>query len=118
MTHDIETLTEIVQGCLLVAAICSTSFPLLYLVRSKWRKTALGQLVMCWVLSYSLALDLTCLFTFWYPKDILLVFWIQVFVFGFIAITSALMTGYMLWLNFGNKEERQNVGSQEAGLPD
>lgn len=95
MTHDIETLTNILKVFLWVAAFFATSFPVLYMF-SPWYSTNLGRLLMLQSVSFALAIDLTVLFTVWQPENILIYFWVQVFVFGFIAIATGLLT-YGLW---------------------
>jgi hypothetical protein len=95
VTHDIEVLTRILKGCLFVAAFLATAFPVLYMF-SPWWSTWLGKLLMLHAFALALALDVTAIFTFWQPSDILVYFWVEVFVFGLIALANGLMC-WMLW---------------------
>lgn len=95
MTHDIEVLTQILKWFLFVAAFFATAFPVLYLF-SPWWSTWLGRLLMLHAFALALALDVTALFTYWQPTDILVYFWIECFVFGIIAVANMLMC-WMLW---------------------
>lgn len=95
MTRDIETLTNIIRICLAVAAFFTTLFPVIYLL-FPWQSTRLGRLLMLQAVSFALALDMTLLFTFWMPGDVLVIFWTNALVFFLIAISTCLLT-VMLW---------------------
>lgn len=95
MTHDVELLTKWVHTCLAVAAFCSTSFPVLYAF-SPWYSTLLGRFLMLQAVSFALAIDMTLLFQFWVPSDILVLFWINAIVFTLIAGATFGLT-VMLW---------------------
>jgi O-antigen ligase len=97
MTHDIQTLTQWLEAMLVVAAFFTTAFPLLFMWCT-WYKLELGRLLMLQAVAFALAMDVTCLFTFWNPgpNHILLEFWTEAFVFTLIAISTACLT-YMLW---------------------
>lgn len=110
MTRDIETLTRIVQVCLFIAAFCSTSFPLLYSF-FPWRSTKLGRLLMLQSVSFALALDCTLLFQFWFPEDILIIFWINALVFILIAVATASLT-WMMWTTNHPKALNQRISKR------
>lgn len=95
MTRDIDILTRIIEICLYTAAFFATAFPVLYLF-SPWYSTRIGRLLMLQAFAFALAIDITALFTFWQPEDILFYFWVETVVFVFIAISSALLT-WGLW---------------------
>lgn len=99
MTHDIHTLLHWLRVVLIVAAICATLFPILYLF-SHWWSTMLGRLLMLQGVAFALALDVTCLFTYWRPTDILVEFWIDVIVFTLIAVATASLTVMMIRANY------------------
>lgn len=114
MSHDIETLTNWIRVCLAVAAFFTTSFVVLF-ASTTWRKYMLGWAVMHMALGFALAIDLTLLFTYWTPKNILLVFWIQATVFTLIALSTATMT-YLLWRsNFSGKSKKKRGSGTHAG---
>lgn len=95
MTHDIHVLMTWILVCLIVAALCSTAFPLLYAF-FPWRSTLLGKLLMLQAVAFALAMDGTVLFQFWVPSNVLVIFWINAIVFSLIAVASTLLTS-MLW---------------------
>jgi len=95
MTHDIHVLMAWIFVCLIVAALCTTAFPVLYAF-SPWRSSLLGKLFMLQAIAFALAMDATVIFNLWKPSNILFLFWANVVVFGLIAVATALLTG-MLW---------------------
>ena len=95
MTRDIDVLTAWIKGCLYTAAFFTTSFPVLYLF-SPWYSTKLGRLLMLQAVAFALIVDVTVLFLFWSPSDILVTFWIEAFCFSFVAVATGLLT-VMLW---------------------
>lgn len=103
MTEDIETLKLWIHICLIVAALGTTAFPLLYSL-TPWRSTMLGQLVMLQAAAFALAIDLTLLFQFWTPDSILLIFWVNAVVFNLIAISTTALTWAMWRMNRKRKE--------------
>lgn len=107
MTRDIETLTKLIQICLVIAAFCASSFPVLYAF-FPWRSTMLGRLLMLQSISFAVALDLTLLFQFWFPKDILVIFWVNALVFLLIAVATAALT-VMLWMTNHPKALNQRI---------
>lgn len=109
MTHDVETLTHILEAFLVVSAFFTTCFPMLFAF-CEWYKSELGRLLMGTMVSFALAMDVTVLFTFWTPgmNHILLEFWIEVGVFGFIAVSTAALT-YMLWKTNFHPRLRQKL---------
>lgn len=96
MTHDIETLTHVLEIVLTIAAIFATAFPVIYMF-FPWYSTWLGRFVMLHAISLALALDMTVLFQHWTPKDILVYFWIQLVIFGMIAVAKAGMCAMLLY---------------------
>jgi len=57
-------------------------------------------------IAFAVILDTTLLFQYWVPKHILVIFWINVFVFGFVAVTTAGLTGMLWHINHYTKYER------------
>jgi len=99
MTHDIHTLIQILRAVLIVAAVSATSFPFVYSF-FPWRRSLIGRVLMTYAISLAVALDVSCLFAYWRPKNILIQFWVDVICFTFIAIASALMTAVMIGANY------------------
>jgi hypothetical protein len=101
MTHDVDVLKNWIQACLVLAAIFTTAFPILYLF-SPWYSTKLGRLLMLQAVAFAIAIDCTLLFQFWFPSNILVIFWINAIVFFLIAISTGALT-LMLWRTNHNK---------------
>lgn len=99
MTRDIETLTQIIKWSLFVAAFFTTAFPVLYAF-APWWSTTLGRLLMFMTVSFAIVLDMTVLFQFWQPKDILTYFWIELVCFVLIAISTGALTFMMVRMNY------------------
>jgi hypothetical protein len=95
MTHDIHALLLWIRVCLCIAAAGTTSVPLVYMF-SPWYSTRLGQIFMLKAISFALAIDMTVLFIFWQPKNILIQFWVEAVTFTAIAISTSTQA-FMIW---------------------
>lgn len=95
MTHDPHILLLWIRVCLCVAAAGSTTVPLIYAF-SPWWTRRLGQIFMVKAISFALAIDMTVLFIFWQPKNILIQFWVEAVTFTAIAI-STFTQAIMIW---------------------
>lgn len=97
MNSDPATLILWIRGCLWIAALCTTAFPLLYLF-SAWQGSKLGRVVMLQAVAFALAMDVTLLFQYWTPSSPMVIFWINAFVLSLIAVASASLT-VMMWVS-------------------
>lgn len=104
MTRDIETLTQIIKWALYVTAFFTTAFPVLYAF-SPWWSSTLGRLLMFMTVSFAMIVDVTVLFQFWQPTDILIIFWVQVVCFALVAISTALLTILMVRMNYYRRKK-------------
>ena len=105
MTRDIEVLKQWLQIAVLIAAACTTAVPIIYSF-SPWRAKRIGQLFMLQALSFAAAMDLSALFSVWQPKDVLIIFWVDVIVITAIAgSTSALAV--LIW-RMSHPREKDN----------
>lgn len=95
MTQDIEVLRAWIRVAVLYAAIGSTSVPFVYAFTA-WRERPLGRVLMLQAVTFAAAMDLTALFSFWAPTNILVIFWIDAFVLTAICISTS-MLAYMIW---------------------
>lgn len=95
MTHNVHTLILWIRGCLIVAAAGTNAVPIIYAF-APWRKRLLGKIFMMKAISFAAAMDLTLLFTFWTPTDILVQFWTEAIVLTAIAISTSLQA-FMIW---------------------
>lgn len=104
---EIETLERVTLVFLWIAAVCTTSFPILYAF-SPWYRTPLGRVVMLQAGAFALALDVTLLHNYWIPEDQFHIFLINAAVFGVIALATGSMT-YLLWkANYEVKRKHPN----------
>jgi len=114
MTHDVHVLMVWIFVCLIVAALCTTAFPVLYAF-FPWRSSRLGKLFMLQAVAFAVAMDATVLFNLWVPSSVLLLFWANTIVFGLIAVATSLLTG-MLWkLNHINRKIKKEKNGRNAG---
>ena len=98
---EIDTLRTIIGVFLWIAAISTTSFPVLYSF-SGWKKTYLGRILMMQAIAFAFAVNLTLLTHYWTPFNLQVRLWFFIFAFGFIAVSTACLT-YLLWrANFKN----------------
>lgn len=104
MTRDIHTLVLWIRSVAIVASICATSTPAIYAICFPWRSRRIGQLFMLLAVTMALTIDLSMTFMFWRPKDILWVFWIDAIVLTLIAVSTLLLTIFMLRLRFPSKK--------------
>lgn len=104
MTRDLSTLWVWIHVCLIVAAICTTAFPVLYAF-SPWYSRLLGRLVMLQAVVLAAMVDLTLLFQFWHIKNVLVAFWINAIMFSLVAVSSAALTLMLLKLRYNYKKE-------------
>lgn len=91
MTQDVEVLRMWIRIVLCIAALGSTSFPVLYAF-SPWRSSPLGRLFMLQAVSFAAAMDLSLMFSFWRPTNLVVIFWIDALVLTAIAASTILLT--------------------------
>lgn len=95
MTHDVNILRQWILVCLIIAAIGTTTVPILYAF-FPWRSRRLGQMFMLQAISFAAAIDLTALFAFWNPKNELVLFWVNAIVLTGIAISTSALA-WIMW---------------------
>lgn len=98
MTHDIHVLREWIRVVVIIAAVCTTSVPVLYSF-SPWRSRRLGQLFMLQAISFATAMDLSAVFSIWKPTDVLVLFWTDAVVLSAIAVSTASLALLMWTMN-------------------
>jgi len=87
MTRDVEVLRAWLLVVVIIAAIGATAVPILYSILP-WRTHRIGPPFMLKSITMAAALDMTVVFAFWTPRDILVMFWIEAIVFTAIAIST------------------------------
>ncbi len=106
MTHDVHVLMAWIFVCLVVAALCTTAFPVLYAF-FPWRSSLLGKLFMLQAVAFALAMDGTVIFNVWRPDNVMLLFWANVVIFTLIAISTAWLTGVLWKANHTNRKVKK-----------
>lgn len=106
MTHDARVLMDWIKVVTIVAAVCTTSVPVIYSF-SPWYRSMLGRLFMMKALSFALAMDLSVVFMFWKPSNILILFWIDAIVLTIIAGSTAALA-VLIWKMNHPKEKRDS----------
>lgn len=102
MTRDIEVLRAWLLVVVVIAAIGATAVPVIYSFLP-WRKHRVGFAFMLMAISFAAALDMTVLFAFWRPQEILILFWVQAIVFTGIAISTSTLAWVTLRLRYPTK---------------
>ncbi|MGW8179614.1 MAG: putative phage holin [bacterium] len=97
MSHadTVRSLNEWVTACLSVAAIATTSVPVLYSL-SGWHRTHIGRAFMAQSIAFALAIDVTLLFRFWHPHPHWLIVVVTAMLFTAIAITTSGIS-FLVW---------------------
>ena len=93
-----ENIDHLVFWLRVVCVICcvtTTAVPLLYAF-TPWRSRLFGRLFMLQAISFAAAIDLTTLFAFWRPENILVVFWVDIVVLSGIALSTSTLTIMMI----------------------
>ena len=104
MTPDIEVLRAWIRVAVLIAAIGATSVPVVY-VMTPWRSRPIGRVIMLQAVVLAAAIDLSAMFSFWAPTNILVIFWINAIILSAIAISTSSLA-YMIWkLNRSNRKK-------------
>lgn len=99
MPHDLETLRRWLTVVLWITAICLTSLPVLYSFTG-WRKSLLGRAFMLLTVSFATAVDMTILFQYWRPKDILTIFWVQGTIFTALSASGLILSILVVKMNW------------------
>jgi len=98
MSQDIETLRMWIRFLTVFTMVAVTSFPVVYAF-TPWRSRPLGRILMFLGISYAFAFNITTLFSFWRPKNLLWMFGLYTVMLLFIAFASILLTGWVWKLN-------------------
>lgn len=103
MTHELAVLLLWIRVVAIIASICTTAVPIMYSF-SPWRSRLIGKLFMLQAIAFAVAMDLTALFSFWHPRDILVVFMIDASVLTAVAASTAALTILMWKMNYSQKK--------------
>lgn len=108
MTPELERLQNWIHIFLIVAAVCTTLFPLVWSF-SPWWTTTVGRLLMLQSIALALAIDATAYFQFSEVglHNINLIFWLNAVIFGLIALASMLLTVTMIRMNYFSRSRRK-----------
>jgi hypothetical protein len=108
MTKDIHVLTAWIKYATIVAAICTTSVPIIYSF-SPWWTSRLGLLFMFQAVSFAVALDLSAMFFIWHPSDILIIFWTDAIVLTAISVSTSLLAIFILGMNHPKRKGKHDA---------
>lgn len=111
MTRDINVLRAWLLAVVFIAAVGANSFPIIYSF-FPWRSHLIGRLLMLQGVAFAAAIDMTVLFAFWTPEDILVIFWVQGLVFTGIAWSTISLTWGMWRMNHPKKRSFQMLFSE------
>lgn len=105
MSTDIEVLRMWIRIVGVITAIATTSFPILYAF-SPWRSRPIGRILMFQGVAFATAIDLSVIFSFWTPKPLLLVFWIDALVLTGVAASTSAMTWFVWKMNHSDRKKK------------
>jgi hypothetical protein len=111
MTEDIEVLTRWIEIFLVTSSVSATTVPVIYAF-FPWYRSRLGRTLMFQSIAFSLALDVTTIFHFWMPSNIMLIFWTNTIIFGLITLATLSVNYMMIMLN------RTRRVDQDATIPE
>lgn len=109
--NNIQTLITWIRVVEVIAAICTTSVPVIYSFSGRNRGT-LGRLFMWKAISFAAAIDSAAIFTFWRSKNphvILVILWFDAIALTAIACSNAAMAFYILYLNHIRKKDASEI---------
>lgn len=95
MTRDINILRTWILVVAFIAALGTNLVPIVYFF-TPWRQRMLGRLFMFQAVTFAVTLNMSLVFSFWKPKDILILFWIDAIVLTAVAISTSALA-WMIW---------------------
>lgn len=113
MIPDVATLMLWGDIALVVAAIATTAFPLLYMF-SPWYRSQVGRLIMMKALAFAMAMDATVYFRFWLPENIKIAYLVNDIVFTAISIAVSALTIQLWRMNYSKKPARSFLMNDET----
>lgn len=108
MTRDAEVLRVYILVIVTMASIGTTSIPVIYAF-SAWRSSPLGRAYMVKAITFAVTMDLTLLFMFWRPSNIMIRFWINAILLTAVAMTSAWMAWNIWRIGHPNRKKVEIV---------
>lgn len=109
MPNDIDTVLHWTKVFGLIAAICVSTFPLLYLF-SPWYRSQLGRSLMLQSFSVALALDISVVYQYWaFTTNLQTILIVNIGVLVFISLASLYLTTMLFIYNFKSHKGNKNV---------
>jgi hypothetical protein len=102
MTRDVEVLRAWLLVVVVIAAIGATAVPIIYSFLP-WTRHRIGPPFMLQAVALAGAIDMTVLFAFWRPDDILVIFWAQALVFTGIAVSTSTLVWVTIRMRYPNR---------------
>jgi len=90
MTHDVQMLITWIRVVQVIGSVSITGLVLIYSTRPWWT-TTFGRLFMLLAISFMVAMDLTTIFSFWRPRDIRIMLWLDAIFLTGIAVSTTLL---------------------------
>lgn len=84
------------------AAICATSVPVIYAFYP-WRTRGLGKVFMLQAFTFAVTMDISALFSFWRPRNLLFVFIVDLLILLGIGVSTLTMALFIWKLNHPRK---------------
>jgi hypothetical protein len=114
MSVDIDTIRTYLRVCMIIAAVCTTAFPLLYAF-SPWYRSVLGRALMIQAIGFALILDITAFYTLVDGENVKVKLWVYTFGFTYIALAAAFLTSRLWEINHRvRKNQEKNLGRRDT----
>jgi hypothetical protein len=113
MTGDLNSLLLWYRVVCVVCSIATTAVPILYSL-TPWRTRLFGKLFMVQAISFAIAMDLTTLFAFWRPTNILFRFWVGIGVLSLIGMSTSAIAIMMFVIPYRVRRNVRNDFQQEG----
>ena len=104
----------VIRIALFVAALCTTSFPVLYGIISPWHKSWLGRALMLQGVALAAALDITLIFQFWKGANSFRFGVYAVVIIAIAAATATLTAG--MWRTNRAARTRRSLMTDNNGI--
>lgn len=114
MAENLDLLMFWYRVVCVVCSITTTAVPVLYAF-TPWRTRLFGKLFMVQAISFAVAMDMSTLFAFWQPSNILIVFWVSIAMLSAIGFSTAGLAVMMIVIPFRVRRQVRN-DSQQKGV--
>lgn len=100
MDHETRsTINDLMFAFWIVISICTTAFPILYGITSKWYNSKLGRAIMIWSLAFAIHVDVLSILLRYSSPYTDLYLWTRTVVLAIVALATLYVTWTMLSMN-------------------